>query len=61
MNAFKGKRILIVEDSRFLAQITANTMIKYGYMTEIAQLNWHCSFMKQMPMQTCTGRYLKIH
>ncbi|WP_073237709.1 PAS domain S-box protein [Desulforamulus putei] len=36
MNAFKGKRILIVEDSRFQAQITANILNKYGYMTEIA-------------------------
>lgn len=36
VNAFKGKRILIVEDSRFLAQITANILNKYGYMTEIA-------------------------
>ncbi|MCL6558184.1 MAG: PAS domain S-box protein [Firmicutes bacterium] len=36
MNAFKGKRILIVEDSRFLAQITANILNKYGYMNEIA-------------------------
>ncbi|MGQ9824186.1 MAG: PAS domain S-box protein [Desulfotomaculales bacterium] len=36
MNTFKGKRILIVEDNRFLAQITANILIKYGYMTEIA-------------------------
>ncbi|WP_242836799.1 hypothetical protein [Desulfotomaculum nigrificans] len=23
--------------------------------------NKHCIFMKQMPMRTCTGRYLKIH
>lgn len=36
MKTFKGKRILIVEDSRFLAQITANILNKYGYMTEIA-------------------------
>jgi diguanylate cyclase (GGDEF)-like protein/PAS domain S-box-containing protein len=36
MNTFKGKRILIVEDNRFLAQITANILNKYGYMTEIA-------------------------
>lgn len=36
VNAFKGKRILIVEDSRFQAQITANILNKYGYMTEIA-------------------------
>ncbi|SHJ69556.1 PAS domain S-box protein [Desulfofundulus thermosubterraneus] len=36
MKTFKGKRILIVEDSRFLAQITANILNKYGYVTEIA-------------------------
>jgi len=36
VNAFKGKRVLIVEDSRFLAQITANILNKYGYLTEIA-------------------------
>lgn len=36
VNTFKGKRILIVEDSRFLAQITANILNKYGYVTEIA-------------------------
>lgn len=37
VNTFKGKRILIVEDSRFQAQITTNILNKYGYMTEIAQ------------------------
>lgn len=36
MNAFKGKRILIVEYSRFFAKITADILNKYGYMTEIA-------------------------
>ena len=36
VNTFKGKRILIVEDSRFQAQITANILNKYGYMAEIA-------------------------
>ncbi|MBS4007953.1 MAG: diguanylate cyclase [Clostridium sp.] len=32
----KNKQILVVDDSKFLAQITADTLSRYGYQTEIA-------------------------
>jgi diguanylate cyclase (GGDEF)-like protein/PAS domain S-box-containing protein len=32
----KDKLILVVDDSKFLAQITADTLSRYGYQTEIA-------------------------
>jgi|GEM_PF-3840378 len=40
----------------------------YGYVLKVLtkmcwypQLKWRLSFMKQMLMRTCTGKYLKIH
>ena len=37
MNASINKKILIVEDSRLNAQITADILSKYGYKTEIVR------------------------
>lgn len=36
MKTVKDKQILVVDDSRFLAQITADTLNRHGYHTEIA-------------------------
>lgn len=36
MKTVKDKQILVVDDSRFLAQITADTLNRHGYQTEIA-------------------------
>lgn len=36
MKTVKNKQILVVDDSKFLAQITADTLSRYGYQTEIA-------------------------
>lgn len=37
MKARESKRILVVDDSRFLAQLTADILNRNGYLTEIAQ------------------------
>ncbi len=37
MNASLPKKILIVEDSRLNAQITADILSKYGYKTEMVR------------------------
>ncbi len=36
MKTVKEKQILVVDDSKFLAQITADTLSRYGYQIEIA-------------------------
>lgn len=37
MNASINKKILIVEDSRLNAQISADVLSKYGYIAEIVR------------------------